>query len=124
MNVVSSLKDDRRLAYRHHLNIPILYRVRHTTASERVATAENISRLGVLFGTDQEMKIGTPIELLMTMPRSIVGSDVQWYGRGVVVRIKTQDTVSRLREIAVQFFCYEILPIRHHFHLESWSISA
>jgi hypothetical protein len=124
MTLITSITDDRRMAYRQHSNLPIRYRVRRTAASERIAAAENISHLGVFFGTDQEVVIGTPIEILMEMPKAITGSALKWYGRGRVVRVDPLDALTALRGIAVQFSCYEILPTNNHFLLEDWRLSA
>jgi hypothetical protein len=120
MTALSYLTDDRRMAYRRRLKVPVVYRLRRTSASERISAVENVSELGVYFGTDQEVVIGTPIELLMEMPKAITRAS-QWYGRGRVVRIDPLDTLNGLRGVAVQLYCYEILPSRTFSNW--WSLS-
>lgn len=121
--VVTSITDDRRMAYRQRSKIPLRYRVRRTSASEHISAAENVSQLGIFFRTDQELSIGTPFELLVEMPKAINGrSTSQWYCRGRVVRIDPPDPLNGLRGIGVQFSCYEILCGEHR--LEDWRLSA
>jgi hypothetical protein len=122
MTVVSCLTNDRRMAYRQPLTIPVRYRVGRTSASEHVTAAGNVSESGIFFGTDQELSIGTPVELLMEIPKAANGTALRWYGRGRVVRIEPPHTPNGLRGIAVEFHCYEILLGQHC--LQDWSLSA
>jgi hypothetical protein len=121
--VVSSITDDRRMAYRQRSRIPVRYRVRRTSASEHVSAAEDVSQLGIFFRTDQELSVGAQVELLVDMPKAINGtSELRWYCRGRVVRVDPPDPLTGLRGVGVQFHCYEILDRQHC--PEDWRLSA
>jgi Tfp pilus assembly protein PilZ len=122
MTVVSCLTNDRRMAYRQPLKMPVRYRVRRSSASEHLAAAENVSESGIFFGAPQELRVGTTVELLIEIPKAASGTALRWYGTGRVVRIEPPHKPNGLRGIAVELHFYEILAGEHC--LQDWSLSA
>jgi hypothetical protein len=111
MSLTSNLTRDRRAAYRHNLELPLRYRIRRGSATEYVSRSTNVSDFGIAFITDQDLSIGAIVDLWVEMPKEINdASGSNWLCTGHVVRIERSE-VSHLREISVQFDCYEVLRL-------------
>ena len=111
MNVLlKHLSGDRRSARRYHIKVPLRYRLRRSSASERTAQSENLSELGVFFLTDAELSVGAAVDLVVEMPSELSGVPaVQWLCTGHVVRVERTDSPHIGNRIGIQFDCYEIL---------------
>ncbi len=67
---------ERRLAPRVNLKIPLRFRpILSPTIPEQKAESVNISQRGAYFVTDFPLKVGTPVELFLRMPRELTGQD-------------------------------------------------
>lgn len=71
------------------VRFPLRLRARITAAgAEHILETENISANGVLFKTELEMPVGSPVDFEISLPSDVVGADadVRLDGRGRVVR--------------------------------------
>jgi PilZ domain len=110
-NFFNSVIGERRSAQRHELRIALRYRVRHSHA-EHSAWAENVSEVGIFFETEEPMRVGTIVHLLLDMPELAAGCErAPWLCTGHVVRLdKRDDPQARTRQrVGVQFDCFEVL---------------
>ena len=68
--------NERRVAPRMNLRIPLRFRpITIPTLPEQRAETLNVSQNGVFFATDYPLTVGTPVELLLKMPRELTGKD-------------------------------------------------
>ncbi len=66
--------DNRRLSNRVNVCVPIRFRPINTPAGPvEHAESLNVSERGVYFATTFPLKVGTPVELYMQMPRELTG---------------------------------------------------
>src|ERR1700720_1816324 len=81
---------ERRIDTRVNIRVPLRFRtLNNPGATDQFAESENISQRGVYFETVVPLKIGTPVELSLRMPKELVGnsvSDVRCVARVVHVR--------------------------------------
>jgi PilZ domain len=114
LSLISTLTRDRRSAHRHNLKIPLRYRVGRHSSSQHVSESANVSALGISFTSDQELRVGSIVDLWIEMPTEINGTSVShWLCTGHVVRVGACEPSSPLRMISVQFDCYEVLDPAH-----------
>lgn len=67
---------NRRLATRVNLRIPVSFRCLSTPALPRqVGESVNLSERGVYFETEVAPAVGTPVELILRMPRELTGRE-------------------------------------------------
>jgi PilZ domain len=102
---------DWRQSPRFSLHVPLWIRPIATpqSASQHAQTSD-ISRSGLSIVSDLPLPIGTPVELLLKMPREVIGEPAhEWCCRGRVVRVGEPDPVRRTRTIGVKFQYYEVL---------------
>ncbi len=65
---------DRRCDTRLNLRIPLVFRPLTSPATpEQKAEALNVSTRGVFLVTDFPLKVGTPVEVSMTLPQELTG---------------------------------------------------
>jgi PilZ domain len=103
------LAKDRRLAERHEMKTPLRLRIRKSEISEQKVEAENVSRRGVFFITDLQLKEGAVLDLLLEMPESITGvRAAQWICMGHVVRVEPSKVTQGLLGIGVEFDFYVV----------------
>ena len=70
------LTSNRRLTTRVGLWIPVRFRSLHTpTLPLQNAESVNLSERGVYFETDVAPAVGTPVELILKMPRELTGRE-------------------------------------------------
>ena len=106
---IESLGKDRRLAERHDVKTPLRVRIRRSEIAERNAESENVSRRGVFFTTDLQLKEGTVLDLLLEMPESITGvRTMQWICLGHVVRVVPSKVADGQQGIGVEFDFYVV----------------
>jgi hypothetical protein len=81
---------ERRYDTRVNIRVPFRFRVlNNPDALEQTAESENISQRGILFATALPLKVGTPLEVSLKMPRELAGkysSDVKCVARVVHVQ--------------------------------------
>jgi c-di-GMP-binding flagellar brake protein YcgR len=100
---------DRRLSFRHSLQIPLQVRIWKTNIPTQRAVSENVSTSGILFATNLPIAVGTVVEVVMKMPEQLTGESASlWRCSGHVVRVQTDAHSSRKSRVGVQFDCYEI----------------
>ena len=106
---MESLVKDRRLAERHVVKTPLRLRIRRSETAEQKVESENISRRGVFFTTDLQLKEGTVLDLLLEMPETITGvRAAQWICMGHVVRVVPSIGSQGHRGIGVEFDFYSV----------------
>ena len=80
---------ERRIDPRVNIRVPLRFRVLNNPGStEQTAESENISQRGMYFTTTIPLKVGTPLEVSLRMPRELAGksaSDVKCVARVVHV---------------------------------------
>jgi PilZ domain len=113
LSLISTLTRDRRSAHRHTLKIPLRYRIGRHSSSQHVSESANVSALGISFTSDQELKVGSIVDLWIEMPTETVHSVSHWLCTGHIVRVGASEPSSPLRMISVQFDCYEVLDPAH-----------
>ncbi len=65
---------ERRSSPRLNLRIPLRFRpIANTTILQQRAESVNLSQHGVYFTTDFPLKVGTPLELFLKMPKELAG---------------------------------------------------
>lgn len=81
---------ERRLFPRLEFRVPLRLRVLEANKSETFqAESVNLCERGVCFNTDRPFRVGTPLEVTLTMPREITGhnaTDVKCTARVVHVQ--------------------------------------
>jgi len=81
---------ERRIDTRVNIKVPFRFRVLNNPGSpEQSAESINISQRGLLFATAIPLKVGTPLEVSLKMPRELAGqvsSDVHCVARVVHVQ--------------------------------------
>jgi hypothetical protein len=104
-----STKADRRLSFRHTLQIPLQVRIWKTKTPSQRALSENISTTGILFTATLPVEVGTVVEVVMKMPEQLTGESASlWRCSGHVVRVQPDANAPSKMHIGVQFDCYEI----------------
>ena len=100
---------DRRLSFRHTLQIPLQVRIWKTHIPMQRTLSENISTSGILFTTNLSVTVGTVVEVVMKMPEQLTGESASlWRCSGHVVRVQPDANAPSRSRIGVQFDCYEI----------------
>ena len=106
---MESLGKDRRLAERHAVRTPLRLRIRKSEVTEQKVESENVSRRGVFFRTDLQLKEGTVLDLLLEMPEAITGvRAAQWICMGHVVRVVPSKATQGQQGIGVEFDFYVV----------------
>lgn len=82
---------ERRDIPRYSVRIPLRFREvgLASNGSEHRTESLNISRRGLFFASDTELQVGTPIEILLRMPREVTGLltvEARCFGRVVHAR--------------------------------------
>lgn len=81
---------ERRIDTRVNIRVPLRFRtLNNPESTEQTAESENISQRGIYFETAVPLKVGTPIEVSLRMPRELAGktsSDVRCVARVVHIR--------------------------------------
>jgi len=104
-------RTERRTATRLNLTIPLRFRpITNPATPEQSAETMNLSPRGVCFSTAFPLSVGTPLELLLKMPRELSGkvpSEVRCTAR--VVHIQPDVSVGGKAGVGVQIERYEAL---------------
>ena len=81
---------ERRIDTRVNIRVPLRFRVLDNPGlAEQTAESENISQRGIYFATNCPLKVGTPVEVSLKMPRELgvqAPSDVKCVARVVHVQ--------------------------------------
>jgi hypothetical protein len=82
--------NERRRDARVNIRVPFQFRILNTSNSpEQLGESKNISRRGIYFETTVPLKVGTPLEVSLRMPRELSGkslSDVKCVARVIHIR--------------------------------------
>lgn len=106
---MESVVKDRRLAKRHAMRTPLRVRLNKSELGELKVESENVSRRGVYFKTDLQLKEGTTLDLLLEMPEAITGvRAAQWICFGHVARVDREETLKERRGVGVEFDFYVV----------------
>jgi len=106
---MESVGKDRRLAARHAMKTQLRLRLSRFGSGELKVESENVSRRGVYFRTDAQLKEGTVVDLLLEMPEAITGvRSAQWICMGHVVRVDEAKAASEKRGVGVEFDFYVV----------------
>jgi hypothetical protein len=102
---------ERRLTPRFRLRVPMAFhRIGKLFGGESVARAINISTEGVFFATYLTLTIGEHIELALTMPKRLCGTESsQRRYTGRVVHRSLM--LGGLLGVGVQLLCYELTDL-------------
>jgi len=96
---------ERRVARRYELSLPVVIRTSAKTQAEsRNGKTRDISTRGVYFTIDEDLKAGSEIDFMLTLPAEIThGTEVFIRAHGRVVRVdkKQEDHEERLGVAAV-----------------------
>lgn len=107
-NLFGWLAGDRRCAQRRYLSVPLRYRIRNS-AAEFSSQTENISEVGVYFETEQPIRIGAILDVLLDMPNTFSRGLASLWCTGHVVRVASR---GKKQGIGVQFDCFEIVDAK------------
>jgi len=103
---------ERRRALRFKLELPLIVRwIHNSIAHEAVTVSEDVCSRGIYFYLGECVKIGTSIEIVLTLPHEITLSDklrVRCFGR--IQRYELKETEGRDAGVAVSIEKYEFLP--------------
>jgi hypothetical protein len=102
--------ENRRLARRHVLKVPIRFRLRRAYGeTEQKGESENVSRRGVFFHTALQVSENAPVDLVVEMPEEITGvPSAQWLCTGRVVRVEPTNAPEGDVGVAVQIDFYQV----------------
>jgi hypothetical protein len=105
------MQTDRRQMARYAMEIPVSIRMTELPGAEaRSGVSSNISASGLCMATDLQLKVGTPVEISMRMPRQVTGKpEGEWRCMGRVVRVTANEPSSTKPSVGVQFHYYEVL---------------
>src|ERR1035437_10316579 len=82
--------NERRIDTRVNIRVPLQFRALNApNSAEEAAESENISQRGIYFETAVHLKVGTPLEVSLQMPRDMSGkssSEVRCMARVVHIR--------------------------------------
>ena len=100
------LVDDRRLAERRCLKIPMLLRMRTSENREEEVESENVPR-PVFIQVNLPLDMGAALDLLLETPEEISGAQpVQWMYSGHVARVECEKSSQEKRGFGAEFdFC-------------------
>ena len=108
------LENDRRLAERFPLKIPLKVRALKSAMPESEAESLNLSTRGIYFATNLPLREGTPVLVTFEMPEEVAGRPVsEWSCTGHVVHVQPRRPRDGETCVGVAFDCYEILPAAH-----------
>ena len=106
---MSQTSRDRRHNIRHDLQIPLVFcSANSPLSSAHSAQSVNLSFGGVFFTTRHQVVVGSPIQVLLRMPRRVSGelsSERVFDGR--VTHIETTGKLGRISGVGVEFFYWQ-----------------
>lgn len=103
--------NERRFVPRYKLRIPLTFRVLGELAAETQAIeCLNVSVRGVYSKSNLPLKVGTPLEITMRMPREVTGKvSPELSCRSRVVRIDTRNASQRAVGVGVEIlYCEKV----------------
>jgi hypothetical protein len=100
---------DRRKTVRRNIKTPIRVRRWKSGLPEEESVSENLSENGILFATDEAIRVGTVLEILLQMPELITCEPAtEWLCAGHVVRVEPIRSANGRFGVSVQFDCYQV----------------
>jgi Tfp pilus assembly protein PilZ len=104
------LISDRRCARRLIMKVPLKFRpAEEPDDPQQDAASMNICNHGIYFATDQRLPPGVMIQVLLKMPREVVGDDVvEWCFTGRVAHVEPLGVSNDKSGVGVQFLYYEV----------------
>jgi len=107
---MSILFNERRLARRIEFKVPMTVRVWKSVSPEQKVECMNVSERGVYFASGTRFEQGEQLELVIKMPKEIVGQPkTNWRCTSRVVRAGAFDFTSWSLGIAVEFENYHVM---------------
>ncbi len=106
-------KQERRLAPRVYLRVPLRFRaISNPPSPERRAETSNLSARGICFATDSFLPVGSQVQLLFGMPKEVTGDlTTEWRCTGRVVHFQPNRFGRGQNAVGVQFERYEALAV-------------
>lgn len=100
---------ERRCFHRYGLKVPLRFCSAHSPLTNgHVAKSINLSSRGVYFVTSHPVFVGLPVQVLLRMPKRIVGTRaVERIFTGRVSHIECKDVPSGSSGVGVEFFYWE-----------------
>ncbi len=102
---------ERRVAPRYIMKVPLRFRPVKAAPHipEQPADSMNISTRGVYFATDLPVSEGSPVQILLKMPKEVIGGLVsEWRFTGRVVHVDAIPYANGKTGVGVQFLYYEV----------------
>jgi len=102
---------ERRVAPRFIMKVPLRFRPVKAAAHipEQPADSMNISTRGVYFATDLPVREGSPVQVLLRMPKEVIGGLVtEWLFTGRVAHVEPMPFANGKTGIGIQFLYYEV----------------
>jgi hypothetical protein len=86
------IMSERRVAYRYDLSLPVMVRIpAQGLAETRNGRTRDISTKGLYFVIDQNVRSGSDLDILLTLPREMTnGEDVLVKASGKIVRVESR----------------------------------
>jgi len=101
---------ERRKAVRRNIRTPIRVRRWKSSLPEQESESENLSEHGILFATDEAIRVRTVLEILLQMPELITCEPAtEWLCAGHVVRVEPIRSRKGKLGVSVQFDCYQVV---------------
>jgi hypothetical protein len=106
--------NERRLAQRFDLRIPLSVRAPKSAAPEHRTESLNVSARGIYFATNLPLREGMPVQVTFEMPEEITHKPAaEWRCTGHVVHVEPsnsrQSSQQSMIRVGVGFDCYEVL---------------
>lgn len=102
---------ERRVAPRYIMKVPLRFRPVKAAPHipEQPADSMNISTRGVYFATDLPVPPGSPVQVLLKMPKEVIGGLVsEWLFTGRVAHVEPVPFANGKTGVGVQFLYYEV----------------
>ena len=107
-----SLMSERRSARRYDLSLPIMIRILSQGFAEtQSGKTRDISTRGLYFVIDQDVRAGSELDIMLTLPREMTnGDDVMVKASGKIVRVESRIEDGNARQgVAAVIQRYDIM---------------
>jgi hypothetical protein len=105
-------KNERRLAARCNLKVPVRVHVPKSAVPEQWAESRNVSPQGICFATTLSMQKGMAVHVAFEMPEQVSRKPPsEWRCTGHVVHVQPGNSPQEATRVGVAFDCYEVLPL-------------
>jgi len=107
-----SLMSERRGARRYDLSLPVMIRIpTHGFAETQSGRTRDISTRGLYFVIDQDVRAGSALDIMLTLPREMTnGDEVLVKASGKIVRVESRFEDGNARQgVAAVIERYDIM---------------